>query len=579
MANMKWPFSIDFDCEDKMSRFSGTRTFILLLRSLAERAHSRLNGGVDEWNDKHLAPLELEAAEQLFDWKGGDIYVSRAPGRLDVMGGIADYSGSLVLQLPLRQACHVALQRQASAPGEGEPMLRIVSLGARDGQRACRFEMPMRLLGTTEQPLDLQAARALLTRDPATSWAAYVVGVVLVLAHEAPESSPLAGGAGLAVLIESDVPEGRGVSSSAAVEVAAMSALAAAFGATRLASDGAALALACQRAENRVVGAPCGVMDQMASALGREGALMALLCQPCQFQGTVEVPEHVSLIGISSGERHSVSGSDYGAVRTGAFMGLKLVQQACECRGQPQPRCLAQVSPEAWDAGLGAVCPAELSGAEFLRAHGEHLDDVTGVDPLETYAVRMPAEHAVREHGRVCEFARLLAAGPSEDQLERLGELMLASHASYGACGLGSPGTDRLVELVREERRRVARRGQRQVLHGAKITGGGSGGTVCVLASGGEEGVIAAGRVADLYRMERLGRGMESDFGAGIGNGVGGAPLTGKEQDGAAAPPTQCSILPEEARPGAAFLGSSNGALEFGVVRLRLPRAPSARRG
>lgn len=55
--------------EDKMSRFSGTRTFILLLRSLAERAHSRLNGGVDEWNDKHLAPLELEAAEQLFDWK------------------------------------------------------------------------------------------------------------------------------------------------------------------------------------------------------------------------------------------------------------------------------------------------------------------------------------------------------------------------------------------------------------------------------------------------------------------------------------------------------------------------------
>lgn len=155
--------------------------------------------------------------------------------------------------------------------------------------------------GTTEQPLDLQAARALLTRDPATSWAAYVVGVVLVLAHEAPESSPLAGGAGLAVLIESDVPEGRGVSSSAAVEVAAMSALAAAFGATRLASDGAALALACQRAENRVVGAPCGVMDQMASALGREGALMALLCQPCQFQGTVEVPEHVSLIGISSG--------------------------------------------------------------------------------------------------------------------------------------------------------------------------------------------------------------------------------------------------------------------------------------
>ena len=94
------------------------------------------------------------------------------------------------------------------------------------------------------------------------------------------------------------------------------------------------------------------------------------------------------------------------------------------------------------------------------------------MDPTRRYAVRIPAAHPVHEHERVTEWLRQLQ---STTDARRLGALMYESHASYTACGLGSTGTDRLVALAREA-------GLAGGIYGAKITGGGSGGTVAVLA-------------------------------------------------------------------------------------------------
>ena len=80
-------------------------------------------------------------------------------------------------------------------------------------------------------------------------------------------------------------------------------------------------------------------------------------------------------------------------------------------------------------------------------------------------------------------FAELLTTTAGDRQMELLGELMYQSHASYTTCGLGSEGTDRLVELVREA-------GPDQGLYGAKITGGGSGGTVAVIGRKGSDDAI-----------------------------------------------------------------------------------------
>jgi L-arabinokinase len=115
-----------------------------------------------------------------------------------------------------------------------------------------------------------------------------------------------------------------------------------------------------------------------------------------------------------------------------------------------------------------------MTGSEFLARYGGITDDVTRVEPERVYAVRACASHPIHEHFRVRAFAAVLhnPADPARDLL--LGELMYQSHASYSACGLGSEATDLLVALVREA-------GPQRGFFGAKITGGGSGGTVAVL--------------------------------------------------------------------------------------------------
>jgi L-arabinokinase len=411
---------------------------------------------------------------------GRPVLLARAPGRLDVMGGIADYSGSLVLEWPLAIATWVAVQRHE------EPTLIVDSADAPDG----RIKIPLEDI-VPAAPLPYAEAHTRLTRDPARAWAAYVAGALVVLQHE--HGHRLRQGA--RVLVRSDVPIGKGVSSSAALEVATFDALAAAVG---VALDERALALAAQTVENMVVGAPCGVMDQMTAACGRPGHLLELLCQPAEIVGHVALPPALELYGIDSGIRHAVSGADYGSVRAAAFMGYRIVADAAGLAARAvapgrveidDPRYggyLANVTPAEWRAGYRDAVPERMTGQDFLARFGGSTDLATTIDPARDYAVRAASEHPVLEHDRVRRFRALLAGGAaSEDACVQLGALMYESHASYSACGLGSGGTDRLVELCREA-------GAAAGIYGAKITGGGSGGTVAVLAAAGKRSVIEA---------------------------------------------------------------------------------------
>ena len=418
--------------------------------------------------------LDLLRSQALVE-PGARVAVSRAPGRLDVMGGIADYSGSLVLQRPIAEATFAAVQRIDRG------VLEIVSVGrppytiGLDRLRSPLDEAP----GGPSRPAERYADARALFEPVQEQWASYVAGPLLVLMRE----RGLAFSGGVRIVIASDVPEGKGVSSSAALETAVMRALCEAFS---LSMDTHDLALLCQRSENLISGAPCGVMDQMTCVFGREHTLMALLCQPAELQPDVPIPSELALWGIDSGERHAVGGSDYGAVRTGTFMGYRILRDRADVPND----YLANVSPSRFDEALARLLPEEMSGAAFLRQYGSTADPVTSVDPARVYSVRVPTAHPIREHDRVGTFRRLLLGPGDEAQKRQLGELMYQSHASYSACGLGSAGTDRLVSLVRQE-------GPDHGLYGARITGGGSGGTVAVL--GLRDAAMAIGRVAAAY--------------------------------------------------------------------------------
>jgi galactokinase len=411
--------------------------------------------------------VEMLRARRLFD-PGAPIAIARAPGRLDVMGGIADYSGSLVLQRPIAEATCAAVQRI------DRPALELVS----DGRPS--FTIPLTALVREGAPIAYDVARDQFANGD-SRWAAYVIGVFLVLARE----RGLRLTAGARVVIASQVPEGSGVSSSAALETSVMQAATRAFD---LAIEPCDLALLCQKAENLVAGAPCGVMDQMACVFGEADVLVALLCQPAELQAPVPVPGDVAVWGIDSGERHAVSGSDYGAVRTGAFMGLRMLSDHLTVPGG----YLANLDAEVFE-DVAAYLPEEMSGAEFLARYGGTVDPVTSVAPERRYPVRAATAHPVYERRRAETFRRLLLDSRGGVTDISPGTLMYESHASYGRCGLGSAGTDLLVELVKAA-------GPASGLYGARITGGGSGGTVAVI--GRTDAASAVAGVADQYGRE-----------------------------------------------------------------------------
>jgi len=231
------------------------------------------------------------------------------------------------------------------------------------------------------------------------------------------------------------------------------------------------------------------VMDQMTCVFGEERALLALLCQPAELQPQVPVPGDLDVWGLDSGERHAVGGSDYGAVRTGAFMGLRML---CEHASVPRSY-LANIGCEEFERHLVTALPEEMTGDEFLDRYSSTADTVTSVERGRRYRVRAPAAHPVYERRRAETFRQLLLESASDAGRRRLGELMYESHASYGRCGLGSRGTDLLVEFVRAE-------GPAAGLFGARITGGGSGGTVAVI--GRRDAAPAIERVARVYEQQ-----------------------------------------------------------------------------
>src|SRR5262245_23894849 len=150
------------------------------------------------------------------------------------MGGIADYSGSLVLQYPIAEATFAAIQLI------DEPVIEVISIGRQP------YTMPLSSLVMTYED-----ARNRFGQNEEHHWVAYVIGLFVVLMRERGQSFSRGG----RIVISSNVPEGKGVSSSAALETAVMQAVASAH---KIHIEPHAMALLCQKAENLVAGSPCG---------------------------------------------------------------------------------------------------------------------------------------------------------------------------------------------------------------------------------------------------------------------------------------------------------------------------------
>jgi len=415
---------------------------------------------------EHVAQLRTEGRVFVAD---RSIFVARAPGRLDLMGGNVDYTGGMVFETTLREATWAAVQLR------DDDSIVLLNPQMRDCGWEDRVEFPIAALTGEE------AVRELVNRDPRIRWTAYVLGIFYWLKRQHAIS-------GVTVFIGSDLPMNKGVSSSAAVEVAVMKAAAAAYGRP---VQGIELAESCQWVENTIAQSPCGVMDQATIVLGDESFLLPLLCQPCCPFPPVRLPELLECRAIDSGVSHSVSGMKCEIARAAAFMGYKTI---CDWENLPVvydatgriPRWkdarwngyLSNVPASIFRSRFENRLPETMSGADYSVVCGTHVDVFTPLRAEAYYPVRAATRYAVEENLRIRLFIDLAGGAVAESTFELMGELMYQSHYAYTECGLGCEQTDYLVDLVRAE-------GPAAGLYGAKITGGGAGGTVAVLCRKG----------------------------------------------------------------------------------------------
>jgi galactokinase len=268
------------------------------------------------------------------------------------------------------------------------------------------------------------------------SWLDYVQGVTQVLQREGHALT------GFELWIASEVPLGSGLSSSASLEVCILRALREAFS---LPVDDVRLALLGQRVENDFVGAPVGVMDPMAVNLADQGMALFLDTRDLRFE-RVPLPPSLDPIVINSGVAHNHAAGDY-----------RLRRAECERAASL----------------LGVSQLRDLSEADLPRA--EKLPDPLG----------RRVRHVVTENARVLATVQALRAA----DLPRLGTLFYASHDSQRLdYEVSVPEIDLLVDLARED----------ADVYGARLTGGGFGGSVVMLARAGK-GTAVATRIAERY--------------------------------------------------------------------------------
>jgi len=395
-------------------------------------------------------------------FNSGEVWVGRVPARLDVMGGIADYSGANVCQAVLGRGMLIALQART----DSTLRIRSIQVG-----RALPVEtrIPLNYFYSGDGLGSYAQVRQLCQANPLAFWAAYIGGSIFTLLKEESVKIPY----GFSMLLLSAVPMNVGIGSSAAVEIGTLACLNTYLGLSLSAKRIAELG---QMAENHVVGAPCGIMDQIAITSGRKGKLTHILCRPGSIVGEVEIPPGTGFVGINSMVRHSVGASPYSDTRIGAFIGKKIINDIRALAGGAPLGYLTELSVDELNGKFAKLLPNTIIGSEFVKKHRTHGDPVTTIQPDAEYRVAGPTRHPIEENERVLKFIDALrSANQGDDKsLVTAGQMMYGAHDSYkNNCNLSVEEVDFLIDAVRK-------RGPAAGLYGAKITGGGTGGTVAV---------------------------------------------------------------------------------------------------
>jgi galactokinase len=325
-------------------------------------------------------------------------FISIAPGRVNLIGGHVDYNGGLVLPVTVNRHTFVA-----GARGKDLGLLTVHSIRENES-----FVVDLACPVSPALPI----------------WTNYVRGVVHGFLKRGIELP------GLEILIDSTIPSGSGLSSSASLEVAIAGILEAASGVILKGNEKPKL---CQQAENEFAKVPCGIMDQFSVAFGKRDYMLLLDCRDESIEQILFDHEHLALAVINSHVRHELSESEY-AIR----------RESCESISRT--------------LGLESLRELTWSTLDQLR------------DKIDKLSF-LRAEHVVRENERTLKFVSHMK---NADWFQA-GEVLYESHASLREkFQVSCVELDELVGVARQI-------GTAGGVLGARMTGAGFGGCVVML--------------------------------------------------------------------------------------------------
>ncbi|MGA7293417.1 MAG: galactokinase [Terriglobales bacterium] len=341
--------------------------------------------------------------------------IYQAPGRVNLIGEHTDYNDGFVMPAAIRFRTWVS-----AAPRPD----RTLAIYSENYSEQLEFDLDQ------------------LPDTASGHWSDYVVGVAKMLL----QAGYKVGGTNL--LIEGDVPQGAGLSSSASIEVAVGYALIDVSSpldggidrpkVDRTPLDRTKLALLCQQAENEFVGARCGIMDQFIASHGEHEKALLLDCRSLEFK-LLPLPDNTALAISNTMVKHSIAKGEYNQRRAECEAGVRVLSKHL-----PNVRALRDVT------------------LEDLEAYGRELPDV----------VMRRCRHVISENGRVLQAAAALERG----DLAVFGKLMLESHRSLrDDFEVSCPELDLMVELSQ----------QVEGVYGTRMTGGGFGGCTIALVKQG----------------------------------------------------------------------------------------------
>lgn len=331
---------------------------------------------------------------QLFGYDA--THLVQAPGRVNLIGEHTDYNDGFVLP------CAINYQTVVAAAKREDFLVRLVAVDY-------------------DNDTDEFDLREEIAFQPKKMWSNYIRGVIKCLIERGFEFN------GADIVVSGNVPQGAGLSSSAALEVVIGQTFKELY---QLKISQAEIALNGQQAENQFVGCNCGIMDQMISAEGSQQHAMLLDCRSLETT-SVSMPEELAVVIINSNKKRGLVDSEYNTRR-----------EQCE----------------AVAAIFGVKALRDVTLEQFNQKSHE-------LDPL----LRKRARHVITENYRTLDAAQAL----SQHDMQRMGRLMAESHASMrDDFEITVSEIDTLVAMVKEV---IGERG------GVRMTGGGFGGCVVAL--------------------------------------------------------------------------------------------------